>query len=379
MIVPFLDLYSPLEPIRKQIDDAFCRVVESGNYLFDLELEQFELEWSAYVGATYAVGVGSGLDALTFSLLAFGVGEGDEVIVPSHTFIATWLAVSHIGANVIPVEPEPGEYNISFDAVRRAVTPKTKVIIAVHLYGQPASINALIELAKSRGIYLLEDAAQAHGASKDGKKIGAHGHAVAWSFYPGKNLGALADGGCVTTNDSWVADRIKSIRNYGSVEKYYYSERGFNSRLSELQAAILRVKLGVLDEWLLQRRKVAAIYLNEIRVPELILPSERQCEVHAWHLFVIRHERRDELAQMLKVAGVPTVIHYPVPVHKQRAYSEINGTEKLRIAESYAATVLSLPMGPHISESVAFKIAKQVNNCCARVSLKKPEKSQSYF
>ena len=351
MRVPFLDLKSAHEEIREDLDLAWSRVRDSGWFILGAEVETFEREWAAYCGTKHCVGVANGLDALHLIMRASEIGPGDEVIVPSNTYIATWLAVSYAGATPVPVEPNPETATLDPRCVEAAVTRRTRGILAVHLYGRTAEMAALRELATRRGLRLLEDAAQAHGARQAGRRAGALSDAAGWSFYPGKSLGALGDAGAVTTDDDALADRIRVLRNYGSRQKYLNEAKGFNSRLDPLQAAFLRAKLKHLDKWNGRRVEVARRYREALAaVPGLTLPPDAPDGGSCWHLFVVRHEKRDALAAHLRDAGVETLIHYPVPPHLSGAYSgEPVPGGPWPIAESLANTVLSLPMGPHLS------------------------------
>lgn len=348
--IPFLDLGAAYHELKTEIDAAVARVLDSGWYILGAEVEAFEAEWAAYCGAKYAIGVGNGLDALVLSLRAMGVTHGDEVIVPSNTYIATWLAVSQCGAIPVPVEPDPQTYNIDPLKIEAAITANTKVILPVHLYGQPADLDPILEIARHYQLWVLEDAAQAHGARYKGKRIGAHGDAVAWSFYPGKNLGALGDAGAVTTNNPELSDRIRVLRNYGSRVKYVNEVQGVNSRLDPLQAAILRVKLQHLDEWNQRRQKLAQLYLRELQGTSVILPFVPPWAEPVWHLFVIRTPQRQTLQEKLHAAGIGTLIHYPIPPHRQAAYADLDLNQKpFPLAEQLAQEVLSLPISPHHS------------------------------
>lgn len=350
MKVPFLDLHAAYLELKPEIDAAIARVLESGWYILGPEVEAFEAEWAAYCEAQHAVGVANGLDALHLALLAMGVGPGDEVIVPSHTFIATWLAVSRCGATPVPVEPVEATYNIDPARIEAAITPRSKVILPVHLYGQPADLDPILAIARKHGLRVLEDAAQAHGARYKGSRIGAHGDAVAWSFYPGKNLGALGDGGAVTTNDSEIADRIRVLRNYGSRVKYVNEVKGFNSRLDPIQAAVLRVKLRVLDEWNGRRSRFAQQYLEGLSGSGLVLPQAPAWADPVWHLFVVRHPEREAMLERLNKSGIGALIHYPIPAHLQDAYAELQLNEgTFPVAEKLAKEVVSLPMAPQIA------------------------------
>lgn len=346
--VPFLDLKSPAQELRAEIDAAIARVIDSGRYILGPEVEAFEAEFAAYCEADHAIGVANGLDALHLALRAMDIGEGDEVIVPSNTYIATWLAVSQCGAVPVPVEPVEATYNIDPARIEAAVTPRTKVILPVHLYGQPADLDPILAIARRHGLRVLEDGAQAHGARYKNKRIGGHGDAVAWSFYPGKNLGALGDGGAVTTNDPALADRLRVLRNYGSRLKYVNNELGWNSRLDPLQAAILRVKLQHLDAWNARRAGIAGQYLRGLADSGVVLPTVPEWAEPVWHLFVVRHPGRDSLQAKLTAAGVGSLIHYPTPPHRQQAYAGLGiAADAFPLASRLADEVLSLPMGPH--------------------------------
>lgn len=361
-MIPFLDLKAPYQEMKAELDEAIQRVVSSGWFILGAELEAFEEDYARYCEAEYCVGLSNGLDALHLALRAMDVGPGDEVIVPSNTYIATWLAVSHCGAIPVPVEPVETTYNIDPTRVEAAITPRTRVILPVHLYGQPADLDPILAIARKHGLRVLEDAAQAHGARYKGKRIGAHGDAVAWSFYPGKNLGAMGDGGAVTTNGADLADRIRVLRNYGSREKYVNEVQGYNSRLDPMQAAILRVKLKCLDAWNDRRRAVAKSYTEGLTGAGLMLPTAPTWAEPVWHLYVIRCGQRDALQQTLQAAGIGTLIHYPIPPHRQQAYADTvhnNGVFPLPV--QMAAEVLSLPMGPHLSSKQADVV---VNALC---------------
>lgn len=350
-MIPFLDLRAAYLEIKQEIDAAIARVLDSGWYILGEEVEAFEAEWAVYCEAKHTVGVGNGLDALHLALLACGVGVGDEVIVPSNTYIATWLAVSQCGATPVPVEPSDSTYNINPDLIEAAITPRTKVILPVHLYGQPSDLDPILAIARKYNLRVVEDAAQAHGARYKGKRIGAHGDVVCWSFYPGKNLGALGDGGAITTDNDDIADRIRVLRNYGSRFKYMNEVKGFNSRLDPVQTAVLRVKLKILDEWNERRSKIATEYLNLLADnSKITLPYVPKWAEPAWHLFVVRHPERDAFQQRLTEAGIGTMIHYPIPPHMQEAYTDTLFAEsEFPLAEAIAKEVISLPMGPHLN------------------------------
>jgi dTDP-4-amino-4,6-dideoxygalactose transaminase len=362
MIVPFLDVGRTYLELREEFDAAYRRVMASGWYILGEEVEAFEQEWAAYCGTKHCVGLGNGLEALHLALRAMGVGPGDEVIVPSNTYIATWLAVSYAGATPIPVEPDERTCNIDPARIEAAITPRTKVILPVHLYGQPADMDPINGIASRHGLKVLEDAAQAHGARYKGRRTGGLGDAAGWSFYPGKNLGAFGDAGAVMTNDDDLADKLRVLRNYGSRVKYENEVKGFNSRLDPLQAAFLRVKLRYLDEWNDRRRQLADIYLGSLAgFDGLALPSVPEGVEPCWHLFVVRHPRRELLQQHLTEEGVGTLIHYPVPPHRSGAYAADAGRlGELPTADMLASTVLSLPMGPHMTLDQASFAARSV-------------------
>lgn len=350
MKVPFLDLGASYLELKPEIDAAIQRVLSSGWYILGPEVEAFEAEWANYCEAKYAVGLANGLDALILALRALGVGKGDEVIVPSNTYIATWLAVSAVGATPVPVEPDPATYNIDSSRIEAAITKKTKVLLPVHLYGQPVDLDPILALARKYNLFVVEDAAQAHGARYKGKRIGAHGDVVCWSFYPGKNLGALGDAGGITTNNPELADKIRVLRNYGSRVKYVNEVQGVNSRLDPIQAAVLRTKLNYLDEWTERRKAIASTYLSNLQGTDLVLPFVPDWADPVWHLFVLRSSNRNQLQSMLIEAGIGTLIHYPIPPHMQAAYIEFgNQAEFLPIAKILADQILSLPIGPNQS------------------------------
>jgi dTDP-4-amino-4,6-dideoxygalactose transaminase len=357
--IPFLDLRAAYLELKPEIDAAVARVLDSGRYVLGEEVEAFEEEFAAYCGATHGVGVASGLDALTLALRALNVGAGDEVIVPSNTYIATWLAVSAVGATVRPVEPNPRTYNINPTRIEAAVGVRTKAILPVHLYGQPADLDPILAVARRHGLLVIEDAAQAHGARYKGKRIGAHGDAVCWSFYPGKNLGAMGDAGAVTTDRADVAERVRTLRNYGSRVKYVNETRGVNSRLDPLQAAILRVKLPHLDEWNERRRRLASLYAEALADGDLIPPFAPNWAEPVWHLFVVRSAARDALQARLRAAGIGTLIHYPIPPNRQAAYAEMDWSElQFPLASRLASEVLSLPIGPHARDAEIDSVSR---------------------
>lgn len=362
MTVPFLDLAAAYQELKAEIDAAVGRVLSSGYYILGPEVEAFEREFASYCEAERAVTVGNGLDALIMSLRALGIGSGDEVIVPSNTYIASWLAVSAVGAIPVGVDPNPLTFNIEADKIAEAITGRTRAVMPVHLYGQPADLDPICALAKEHGLFVVEDAAQSHGARYKGQRIGSHGDVVCWSFYPGKNLGAMGDGGAVTTNNPDIADKIALYRNYGSQKKYYHEVKGANSRLDPIQAAILRVKLQYLDDWNARRRQVAKRYLEAIDTSNLVLPFVPNWAEPAWHLFVVQVERRDDVQTELIESGVSTLIHYPVPPHLQQAYEDANiSTSAFPVATQMAEKLLSLPIGPHFSEDEQSKVLKDLS------------------
>ncbi|HEX8605424.1 MAG TPA: DegT/DnrJ/EryC1/StrS family aminotransferase [Pseudoduganella sp.] len=362
MSVPFLDLQAINNSQAAELETAFRRVLQSGWFVLGKEVAQFEERFAAYCGSRHCIGVANGLDAIMLVLRAWGIGPGDEVIVPSNTFIATWLAVSQCGATPVPVEPVEATYNIDPARIEAAITPRTRAIIPVHLYGQPADMEAVLAIAARHGLKVLEDAAQAHGATNDGKRTGNLGHAAAFSFYPGKNLGALGDGGGITTDDDDLAQLLRTYRNYGSQKKYHNLVQGFNSRLDEMQAAFLSVKLDVLDDGNARRRAIAAHYTQALAgIEGLLLPVVPQWADPVWHLYVVRHARRDALAAKLAEAGIGTIVHYPIPPHLQQAYAELGlGEGAFPIAEAMHREVLSLPIGPHMSLEQAEEAAAAV-------------------
>jgi dTDP-4-amino-4,6-dideoxygalactose transaminase len=368
--VPFLELKPTYLELKDEFDGAYHRVMDSGWYLLGRELDAFQSEFAQYCGVRHCLGVGSGLDAIHLILRGYDIGPGDEVIVPSHTFIASWLGVTFAGATPVPVEVNPQTYNLDPSLIETAITSRTKAILAVHLYGQTADMDPILEIARRHKLKVVEDAAQAHGARYKGRRAGSLGDAAAFSFYPGKNLGAFSDAGAVTTNDPQLADRMARLRNYGAKVKYQHEEVGLNSRMDELQAAFLRVKLRHLDEWNARRSRMADIYLSQLSTlnSQLVLPFVPSWAEPVWHLFVIRHPQRDLLQKKLTEAGIGTLIHYPVPPHRSGAYSAlrpppsgpggpvVSGQRSLPTAERLANTVLSLPMGPHLKTESAEEV-----------------------
>jgi dTDP-4-amino-4,6-dideoxygalactose transaminase len=359
--IPFLDLRAPYLELQNEIDDNIGHVLGSGSFVLGKAVDAFEQDFAQYIGVKHCIGVGSGLDALHLSLRALGAGPGDEVLVPSNTYIATWLAISEVGATPVPIEPDSITYNMDPGLVEAKITPRTKGIMPVHLYGQPADMDPLLEIARRHGLWVLEDAAQAHGARYKGVHVGGLGDAAGWSFYPGKNLGAFGDGGAITTNNDQLADQLRVLRNYGSRIKYFNEIKGFNSRLDSLQAAVLQVKLKYLDEWNARRRAIADLYTSSLRGTALTLPGWPSWAEHVFHLFVVRCQNRDDLQNYLKARGVGSLIHYPVPPHLQSAYGELGFTEgSMPLTEAIHREVLSLPMGPHLRLQQAQMVIEAV-------------------
>ncbi len=363
MTVPFLDLQAAYLELADAIDAATRSVIGGGWYILGRELEGFERRYAHYVGARHCVGVGCGLDALELSLRAMDIGSGDEVVVPSNTYIATWLAVSLVGARPVPVEPDEQTYTLDPQRLKDAVTPRTRAVVPVHLYGQCADMDPILEVCAAHGLPVLEDAAQAHGARYRGAPVGSIGDATAWSFYPTKNLGAMGDAGAVTTNDDELADRIRVLRNYGSRRKYENEVLGVNSRLDEVQAAILSAKLERLDEWNERRRTVAARYLENLAGTGLTLPGVAGWGEPVWHVFVVRTPARDALQQHLRRAGVETLIHYPTPPYRQAAYASLElPPGSTTISDAIHREVLSLPIGPHLRETDVDRVVHAVES-----------------
>ena len=360
MNVPYLDVRAAHIELRDELASAYARVMDSGRYILGEELERFEHEFAAFCGTAHAIGVGNGLDALTIALRASGIGSGDEVIVPAHTFIATWLAVVECGARVVAVDVDPDTMLLDPRAAAAACTRRTAAIVPVHLYGHPVDPAPFDELARRQGLRIIGDAAQAHGAEVAGRPVGGWGNAATFSFYPSKNLGAIGDGGALTTDDDAFAIRARRLRNYGSVTKYEFAELGVNSRLDPLQAAFLHVKLRVLRDWNTRRARIAARYLRELAgLPGLVLPSPlAPGAVHAWHTFCVRHPLRDGLRAHLESCGVQTEVHYATPPHRTAAFAHLAmGPGSFPVAEAIAESALSLPMGPHLDgDSVSLVI-----------------------
>ncbi|MGL4604025.1 MAG: DegT/DnrJ/EryC1/StrS family aminotransferase [Iodobacter sp.] len=358
-MIPFLDLKAINQVHRTELIEAFTRTLDSGWYIMGKELKQFEASFAEYCGAEHCIGVSNGLDALHLILRAYGIGAGDEVIVPSNTYIATWLAATYAGATPVPVEPVERTYNLDPALIEAAITPKTKAIIVVHLYGQPADMDPIMAIAEKHGLKVIEDGAQAHGASYKGKKVGTLGHAAGFSFYPGKNLGALGDAGAVTTNDADLAEKVRVLLNYGSKVKYHNEVQGYNCRLDELQAALLAVKLPFLDKETQRRKEIAEQYNAGLKGFPLLLPVVISDASSAWHVYVVRVEKRDQFQKDLAAKNIGTVIHYPIPPHQQPAYSEFNQLS-FPIAEVIHQQVISLPMGPTMSDEEVQEVIAAV-------------------
>lgn len=354
MKVPFLDLGATYKELKGDLDSAYFRVMDSGHYIMGPEVKSFEKEFAQYCGSAYCAGVSNGLDALVLLLRAYEIGPGDEVIVPSNTFIATWLAVTAVGAKPVSVAPATGSFNIDPDKIEKAITPKTKAIMPVHLYGIPCEMDKIMTIAGRHGLIVIEDAAQAQGAAFQGKKAGALGHAAAFSFYPGKNLGAYGDAGAITTNDQNIFDKVCHLRNYGSAEKYVHKYQGYNFRLDEMQAAFLRVRLSALPGWNEKRKQIAKQYFEAFNQMPLELPPQDSEKVSSsWHLFVVQVKNREEVQKYLADQGVMTLVHYPLPPSAQAAYGDKSQYVEL---ESYdASRLLSLPIGPHMTAEMVQK------------------------
>ncbi|RME60795.1 DegT/DnrJ/EryC1/StrS family aminotransferase [Candidatus Parcubacteria bacterium] len=358
--VPFLDLNQLHQRFRSEYVLAFENVLDSGSYILGSEVSRFEEEFAEYCEAEYCIGVGNGLDALSLIIQGLGFGDGDEIIVPANTFIASFLAISRNGCTPVPVDPDPVTMNINVKGIQAALTNRTKAIMPVHLYGQPCDMDPILDLARAHGLKVIEDAAQAHGARYKGRRVGGLGDAAAFSFYPGKNLGALGDGGAIVTNDADLAERVKLLRNYGSSRRYSHELKGVNSRLDEVQAALLRVKLKRLDDENEHRRCLAERYMAEINHYDIRLPTILPDAASAWHLFVVRSNRREDLRRFLASRGIQTLIHYPVPPHKQLAYSSMNG-QRYPISERISEEVLSLPISPVLTMEAVNYVIETIN------------------
>lgn len=357
MNVPFLSLLDTYKELKPELDAVYHRFMLSGHYVLGPETEAFENEFAKFCGVQHAIGISNGLDALVLILRALDIGPGDEVIVPSNTFIATWLAVSQVGAICVSVAPDEKTFNLDPKKIEAAITSKTKVIMPVHLYGHPAEMDLIQAIAKKHNLYVVEDAAQAHGAEFKGVKCGAMSTAAAFSFYPGKNLGAYGDAGAITTNDAQLAKKIKILRNYGSEVKYAHQFKGYNFRLDELQAGFLRVRLAHLNEWNQRRRKIAAVYQEQLQGTQVQLPYEQNGCLSSWHLFVVQVPARDLMQKFLSENGITTLIHYPKPSAKQTAYADGGYRE----TEPYHADrLLSLPIGPQMTIEQATYVCEKI-------------------
>lgn len=364
MTVPFLSFSAQHDLIRAEVLAAITDVYDKQWYVLGEQVKSFEQEYSEFNQVAHTIGVANGLDALHLALLALNVQPGDEVLVPSNTYIATWLAVSFVGGIPVAVEPNPTTYNLDPVRLESAITPRTKGIMPVHLYGQACEMGPIIEVARRHGLWVVEDNAQAQGATWQGQRTGSFGQINATSFYPGKNLGALGDAGAITTNDEALAHKVQTLRNYGSQKKYYNEIIGYNSRLDELQAAVLRVKLRELPEWTRQRQQIAAWYNQHLTgVGDLALPGVAEGATHVYHLYVVRTAQREALQQHLTQAGIGTLIHYPVPPHRQQAYAHLNlSPSSFPIAEELAATCLSLPMWPGMTQEHVVAVAESIRD-----------------
>ncbi|OGG46581.1 MAG: erythromycin biosynthesis sensory transduction protein eryC1 [Candidatus Handelsmanbacteria bacterium RIFCSPLOWO2_12_FULL_64_10] len=360
-MIPFGDLARQYRAMKGEIDRAVARVLERGWYILGEKVEQFEAAFAHSCGARHAVGVGSGVEALHLSLVACGVGPGDEVITVSNTAVPTASAVSFAGATPVLVDVDPVTYTLDPEQVEDRITPRTKAVLPVHLYGQCADMDPLLEIARRRGLYVIEDCAQAHGAVYRWRKAGTLGDAGCFSFYPSKNLGAIGDGGLITTNDAGLAERLKQLRNYGQERRYYHKIKGFNSRLDELQAAVLLAKLPHLDAWNERRRAIAQTYTEGLREAYVVPPSEAPDRRHIYHLYVIRVNERDRFQERMQELGVQTVIHYPVPIHRQEAYSELRDQARfLTQTDQFASQIVSLPIFPELTDEEVGAVIEAV-------------------
>ena len=359
MNIPFVDLQSQYQSIKAEADAAVLAVMKRGDFILGGAVAEFEQVFADYCGAKYAVGVDSGYAALELIVRAYGIGPGDEVITAANTFIATTLAISNAGATPVLVDIDPETYNIDPAKIEAAITPRTRAIMPVHLYGQPVDMDPILAIARKRGLRVFEDAAQAAGARYKGRRIGCLGDAAGFSFYPGKNLGAYGDGGAVVTNDAEIAEKIKLMRNVGQRVKYYHEVKGFNHRLDTIQAAVLKVKLPHLDGWNAERRRAAATYAELLAGLPMITPPTAGYAEHIFHLYVVRVRNREALMEHLKQQGIATGLHYPIPIHLQPAYSELGyKAGDFPITEAYAETILSLPIFPELDDDkVAYVVA----------------------
>jgi dTDP-4-amino-4,6-dideoxygalactose transaminase len=366
MRIPLVELAGQYRMLRDEILPAMDGVMSEAQFILGEDVTRFEEEFAAYCGAKYCVGVASGLDALQLALRAVGVGPGDEVITAANTFIASALAVTHTGATPVLADVREDDFNLDPEAVERAITPRTKAILPVHLYGQPARMDEIRDVARRHGLKVVEDACQAHGARYGAARAGAMGDAGCFSFYPGKNLGGYGDGGAVVTDDPKVAERLRLDRNYGSRIKYVHDSAGFNSRLDTLQAAVLRIKLRRLDGWNARRRALAALYRELLADADVLLPAEMRGVEHVYHLFVIRHPERDRLLADLHARGIGAGVHYPIPIHEQAPYAGIRTVpDDAPVSTMLARQILSLPLYPEMTEAQVAEVADAVRECAA--------------
>jgi dTDP-4-amino-4,6-dideoxygalactose transaminase len=365
--IAFVDLAAQYRAIQAEVNEAISEVLREADFILGGALQAFEREFAAYCEARYAVGVDSGMSALELALLSYGVGPGQEVITVANTFIATALAISHVGAIPVLVDCDCTTYTMAVNALERAITLRTAAIIPVHLYGQPADMDPILEIARRHRLFVIEDACQAHGARYKGRRVGSLAHAAAFSFYPGKNLGAYGDGGMVVTNDEIAAERLRTLRNYGQREKYEHVCRGYNRRLDTLQAAVLRTKLRYLDSWNAARSKHALLYEDLMEDFDVVLPLAAPYAESVWHLYVIRTKERDSLAAYLRERNIATGIHYPVPIHLQPAYRDLGYKEgDFPVTESYARQILSLPMYPELTHEKIRAVACGISEVSSR-------------
>jgi len=370
--IPQTDPHAEYLACQQELETAIHRVLERGRYILDEEVQAFEAEFAAYLGAQQAIGVASGTDALHLALRACGVGNGDEVITVAHTAVATVAAIEHAGATPVLVDVDPQTFTLAPEALAGALTPRTRAIVPVHLYGQPADMTAILAFARAHKLLVIEDCAQAHGAAyrvgaaAAWQKVGTLGAAAAFSFYPTKNLGAFGDGGCVVTNDAVVAEQVRLLREYGWRERYVSSARGWNSRLDEIQAAVLRVKLRQLDRWNDARRALAALYDRTLAGKAIVTPVQLPDRHHVFHQYVVRLKERDRVRAMLTSAGIGTGIHYPLPVHRQPAYRALGEHAQLFVTDSISAEILSLPMYPHLGVAAAERVAAELRRAVTR-------------
>jgi dTDP-4-amino-4,6-dideoxygalactose transaminase len=365
MNVQFVDLKKQHESMSEEIQQAISNVIRNTAFILGEEVKLFEEEFAEFCGARYAIGVASGTDALELALRALSVGEGDEVITPANTFIATALAISHSGAKPVFVDVESQSHNIDISKIENAITKNTKAIIPVHLYGQPCDMDPILAIARKHDLRVIEDACQAHGALYKGKRAGTMGDIGCFSFYPAKNLGACGDGGCIVTNNETTVQSIRMLRDYGQSKKYQHDSVGFNSRLDSVQAAVLRVKLSRLKEWNEMRRKSAARYNEQLKNTSVETPKELDHAYHVYHLYVIKVKQRDGLRHYLSSKGVAAGIHYPIPIHQQGAYSHLGyETGDFPVTEELASNILSLPMFPELTEEEVKYVVDRIKEYC---------------